>query len=260
MAYYLKYILKNIEPLRISDDSKSEQGQTSSLNYISGSAVRGFVATKLADSGELESLKKEMFSDTTAFLNAYLSVNGKALVPSPKGFYEDKRIVEGEKDIQNVVISGDFDEGSKRAGLGAVSSLDLKSGLITYYNVKQNSELKIKLDKTNDMYRNAFIEPGQSFYGAIKSDSKPLLEKIEQILKDNALILGNSRSSGYGKCKVRMQPIDEAGEFDMYADMSGLSDYIYLYLVSDTVMRDDNGDYCGLDLHKIQENTQSGRF
>ena len=118
MTVYLRYVLKNEEPLRIADDATRQSGQSDSLRYISGSAMQGYIISSLSGREDFENIKKELFSAEVAYLNAYLTTKEHTLIPSPKGFYEDKSIVEGEKTIQNVVINGDFSDGMKRASLG----------------------------------------------------------------------------------------------------------------------------------------------
>ena len=118
MALYLRYVLKNVEPLRIADDSSSQSGQTSALRYIPGTTIRGFVINKLAGKPQFEEWKKLLLSNKVRYMNAYLSVNDKELFPSPKGFYEDKVQEQERKQIENVVIQGKFTPGYKRASLG----------------------------------------------------------------------------------------------------------------------------------------------
>ena len=48
MGKYLRYIIENIEPLRIGDDATSQSGQTNAMRYVPGSAVRGLVVSELA--------------------------------------------------------------------------------------------------------------------------------------------------------------------------------------------------------------------
>ena len=124
---YLKYTLQNIEPVRIADDSTSRNGQTVSLKYIPGTTVRGLVMNKIAsayDEVSFQKKKRVLLSNQVKFLNAYLTVeeNGTKieLMPSLKGFYEKKSPVETEfgSKLENVVVSGEFSEGSKRAALG----------------------------------------------------------------------------------------------------------------------------------------------
>lgn len=38
MSNYFRYVIKNMEPLRIADDSSSQNGQTNTLRYIPGSS------------------------------------------------------------------------------------------------------------------------------------------------------------------------------------------------------------------------------
>ena len=97
MVKYLRYQLKNIEPLRIADNSTSQSGQTNTLKYITGSAIRGAVITALVNHPNFEEIKTALFSSCVRFLNAYPSEDGKELLPSLKGFYEDKTKADGKK-------------------------------------------------------------------------------------------------------------------------------------------------------------------
>ena len=49
MAHYLRYVLRSLEPVRIADKHASNNGQTESLHYIPGSAVRGLILNQLID-------------------------------------------------------------------------------------------------------------------------------------------------------------------------------------------------------------------
>ena len=66
-------------------------------------------------------------------------------MPSPKGFYEDKTEAIGKKELQNVVINGEFSDGMKRAALGRYCYI--QDGCIYYCNVSTGSDMKIKIDK-----------------------------------------------------------------------------------------------------------------
>ena len=206
---YLRYHLYNISPVRITDDSRSETGETLAVNYIPGSALRGYLITEIAKDPELfGKFKKELFSDKVHFGNAYLAVDGRALLPSPKGFYEDKTVVSGKKKIENVVINGDFDEGYKRAGLGSFSDLDFSEGVIRFYSVPTGSEMRIKLGKDQNVFRNGFIREGQDFIGTIGFEDEELGEIFLDALKAKMILIGNSRSAGLGKCRLcRFAPL-----------------------------------------------------
>ena len=93
-----------MEPLRIADDSTSQSGQTNTLRYIPGSSIRGLVINQLALQPDFERKKQILFSNQVRFLNAYPMIDQTELIPSPKGFYEDKTEAAGRKELENVVI------------------------------------------------------------------------------------------------------------------------------------------------------------
>lgn len=251
---YLRYHLHNISPVRITDDSRSEAGETVSVNYIPGSALRGYLITEIAKDPELFGrFKKELFSDAVHFGNAYLAVDGRALLPSPKGFYEDKTVATGKKKIENVVISGDFDEGYKRAGLGSFSDIDFSEGVIRFYSVPAGSEMRIRLGKDQNLFRNGFIREGQDFIGTIGFEDEELGEIFLDALKEKTILIGNSRSAGLGKCRVANADFADLPLYQECLPKTDVTGFIYLYLASDLVMRNENGEYAGLDIRELEE-------
>ena len=58
MAEYIRYKIINTEPLRIADDSTSQSGQTTTLRYIPGTTVRGFVINQLAEASRKSCFQK----------------------------------------------------------------------------------------------------------------------------------------------------------------------------------------------------------
>lgn len=258
---YIKYKIKNVEPLRIADDSSSQSGQSVTLRYIPGTTIRGYVVNSLANllGDEFEHYKKALISDScqVTYMNAYLYENEKELFPSPKGFYEDKRVAEGKKEIQNVVISGEFTDGFKRAGLGRFSYIE--NGCIYYYNVDTGSDLKIlinkrKKDDEQNVFRNEYIAPGQTFAGCIAVKDDILADRIAEVIKDN-IILGNARSQGLGKCMVIDKNIINE-DYIPYAEYSvngPAKEKCYMMLLSNTAMRNDMGEITGLDIKSLEE-------
>lgn len=254
MARYLRYVIKNIEPIRIADESTSQRGQTNTLRYIPGTTIRGLVISTLAKENDFEEQWKEkLFSKDTAYLNAMLMVDEKELITSPKGFYEDKSVTEGEKEIQNVVIDGAFEEGYKRAGLGRYCRLD--GECIRYYNVDTGSDLKIKIntaaEEKRNVFRNEYIMPGQLFCGYIKIGFQELEEKLKAIFQ-GTIVLGNARSAGLGKCNVVSCEIVDRIPYAEYLPKEQ-NGYCYMMLLSNTAMRNQNGEICGIDCEKLQE-------
>lgn len=254
MAEYLRYILENLEPVRVADSALSQSGQTSAVRYIPGSTIRGLIVSAFAKKIDFEKIKPLLFSHPMAYLNAYLHVEGQALIPSPKGFYENKQIAEGEKEIQNAVIDGEIPEGWKRASLGSYCSLT--ENRIQYSNVKTTSDMKILINPGKHQKRNVFrlemLAPGQQFEGYIRlSGTESVDNEIQNLLAEGKIIrIGNARTSGLGKCKVVCaetvdKPRTEGEPFQAVGEC-------YMMLLSDTVMRNEEGEYCGLHLPELE--------
>lgn len=255
---YIKYIIRNKEPLRIADDSTSQSGQTVTLRYIPGTTMRGYVINKMAAMPDFEQLKIELFSDQIKYFNAYLCVKEKneeegnkkvkvkALFPSPKGFYEDKTEKDGKKEIENVVIAGKFTGGHKRASLGRYCYI--QDDCIYYYNVSTASDMKIKIDQkgTDDqsVFRNEYIERGHYFIGFIAVERHETAQKIKNLFNQE-LILGNARASGFGKCEVVSCELVKELPYQEYLPCEDQENGCYMMLLSNTVLRSKNGELCG---------------
>ena len=116
--------------------------------------ARSYPANALSREDDFEEIKKKLFSLDVRYLNAYLFDGERELIPSPKGFYEDKSLTEGKKEIENVVLNGTFTEGNKRAGLGRYCYIE--EDCIYYYNVDTDSDMKIKINLQEKEKKNVF--------------------------------------------------------------------------------------------------------
>lgn len=249
MAQYLRYVIKNLEPVRIADGSTSQRGQTNTLRFIPGSAVRGYVVNAFArNDPDLAETGEILFSNRIAFLNAILASDTHTLLPSPKGFYEDKSLADDKKRIANVVVDGSFDEGFKRASLGRYCYID--GDCIHYYGVRTGSDMRITVnskDNKRSVFRNEYIEEGQYFEGHIRLSGESQVDDVIKALfeEKKKIVLGNARSSGMGTCQVVTSEVTDSIP---YADeVPALQDEAYLMLLSDTVLRGANGELCGMD-------------
>lgn len=244
----LRYEIRSTEPVRIADNSVSQMGQTATLHYIPGSAVRGAVVGKLVEAGLFGGLKTDALSEKTAFFNAYpAGEKGNDLLPAMKGFYEDKKVAE-KKPVQNVVVNGDFTEGWKRSSFGDAVAFD--GDTIKGFSVPTGSDLKIKI-VGEKVFRNEYIRSGIHFVGYIQADDA-LAGKIKDVF-GKEIILGNARSSGLGRCEVVKLEEYAGVPYGAYADGGDSTGSLYMMLLSDTAMRDGNGEYCGLDLAQLEQ-------
>lgn len=251
---YIKYKIRNVEPLRIADDSTSQRGQSTSLRYIPGTTIRGYIINQLSETfaEKFKQYKGAFISEQVVYLNAYLNENGKALVPSPKGFYEDKTVVEGKKRIENVVTNGTFHDGFKRAGLGRYCYFE--NDCVYYYNVETGSDLKNPINcGDRDIFRNEYIAAGCEFVGYILVKDDSLVKEISSVLS-GTIVLGNAKSQGMGKCKVLAveELEDDDIPYNEYAVKKDAENTCYMMLLSNTVMRNEYGEFTGLNLKELE--------
>ncbi len=251
MTNYLRITFENVEPLKIADDSSSQSGQTNTLTYVPGTVLRGAVIHELVQSGKFDEKKPILLSNRVSFLNAYISVDGKELMPSPKGFYENKvETKDQEKTIENMLIDGNISPGNKRAGLGRYAYLE--DGCIHYTSVKLGSDMKMNKGKHGDkqnVFRNQFIQPGYQFVGyiAVREDSDELINLLKELLKSkNSLTMGGSRSYGYGKCILT--EVKKTTSIPYTNSLKPMSDKAYMILLSNMSMVNAYGEITGIDI------------
>lgn len=262
MSRYLKIRLKNLDPLRIADDRTSQHGQTGTLRYIPGSALRGYVMSELAKNEEtFAAWKPAFFNGQVKFLNAYLTVAGKELIPSLKGFYEDKKVSAGEKTIENV-LEKDVTSGFKRASLGSYCYVD--GDCICYTDVELSEDININngrgLEKKRpdedirDIYRSQYICRGQEFTGyAVFTDSidPALADRVEELL-NGSVHVGNRRFGGYGTCAAVCRKMKDALPYAKVRTQKNGTRF-YMVLLSNLVMRSEIGELTGLNTEELAD-------
>ena len=264
MGYYIKYVLENTEPLRITDEESSDGHQIETLYYISGASLRGYIIGRLSRMPNFEEKKKNLLMNVK-FKNAYLSYKKdgefRELIPSLKGFYESKkRVKEGErKEIQTILDGKNHNPSYKRARCGNFSLIDENE--IKYLSVDTDSALRIKTSHRNGdgnaMFRSSFITKGQIFKGSIWTEDREMAEEIaEQI--GNEIVIGHGRYLGYGKCRVWDLKIVSDKErknipYENYIPETDQKEDIYMILLSHSVMKDDMGEVCGINIEELEK-------
>ena len=280
---YIRVAFVNMEPVRISDDSASQSGQTQTLSYIPGSSLRGAVINELLRTSEIRKLEQsdgqeqktegfteeieinQYLSESARFLNAYPVFRDSSgiheLIPSLKGFYEDKKDVGDEvKTIESVVKDGDIIPGHKRASLGTFGYPS--DGIFHFTSMKKSGDLKINLGKNGkdkkNVFRNQYLCAGYEFvtYIGVKDPAlkEDLKNRLEEIREEDHLLLGNARSAGLGKCFIT-----QIGEwqtdfpYKAYAATENAYGKVYMVLLSDTAMLSDEGEVVGLREDILQQ-------
>lgn len=260
--YYVRTEFTTVEPLHITDDSKGISSETMTMNYIPGSSVRGALIGEYLNChpDAVQTEIDRFLSDKFRFLNCYPEDNKKhELLPSIKGFYEDKRLVPRgtKKEVHSILIGKEVIPGEKRVSLGTFAYFS--GDTIFYTGLAKSSDLKINIGKQGSkktVFRKDYLLPGISFVSYVAAKDKTDAELIESLFKrkqqNDSLYIGNTRSSGFGKCRIRSVMTTEQMPYDSYANDEALSGETYLLLLSPTVMRNDFGEICGLNLPELE--------
>ncbi len=245
----IRYKIHLDTPLRITWLSASYSTGYETRNYLPGSAVRGMVLGELSRHypDYFNSNKKCLLS--MRFLNAiplYEEING---IPSPKGFYEDKK----DDNFENMLVRGEIIPGNKRAKLGSFCSPE--NGIIRYWSPETGGSMRINLkmqrsDEVNKggLFQCRWIAAGQELEGYIFTDDQIMTDTVAAVFKDQ-IWLGASQYSGYGKCSVKLfESVDEPLFMQYgYKSSDTIDNTLYMELLSPTVMRGENSEYCGID-------------
>lgn len=261
---YIRYILKNVEPLRITDDSTSQYGQIDTLTYIPGMTIRGVVIQTLAEqlgqeTEKWEQIRQELFSNQVSFLNAYpIGKKGEfeevELIPSPRGFCENKESLEEEKEITNVLKGEKTKDGLKKAGLGRYCYIDKKT--IFFSSVELSGDMRISIKNTmqkKEMFRSQYMVQNQKFCGYIAVQNPELCKRISSIFEQNYLLIGNGRSTGMGKCEILEKSEVAELSYQQYIIQDERKGDCYLYLLSHMLMRNKNGELTGMDIPTLEK-------
>lgn len=267
---YLRLELNNIQPVRIADNSTSQQGQTDTLHYIPGATIRGMLIAAFAKREDFTNKWREvLLSNRVSFGNAYLAVGLKTgqewklnplfqrgekqileFLPSFHGFYEEK--ADEEKRIYSV-LAGNQDnlEGKKRAGIGRYCAVD--GECVYYQNPLFGEALNIDLTKEEkNIFRSSYLEKNQTFVGYISADDEAVLKEIQKELKKIRCTLGNRVSSGYGRCDCKADLVSSPAYMQMGAK-TDIEKSCYLYLYSDMVMLGDAGEVVGVNWKSLEQ-------
>lgn len=259
---YIRYLLKNVEPLRITDGSTSQNGQIDTLTFIPGTTMRGVIINRLAEkwekTAEWKEIRRTLFSNQVSYLNAYPMGQRDGtqveLLPSPKGFYEDK-VKQKRKKIQNVLQNGKINGDYKRAALGKYCCMEGEN--IWFTGVELGSDMRISTgnsgEQEKNMFRSQYIIRNQMFCGYIAVKDKEICDLIKTVLEQNYLLIGNARFAGMGKCEIVNVEVTEKIPYENYSIQEEKEQDCYLYLVSNTVMCRENGEPAGLDIPTLQK-------
>ena len=248
-APILRYRLRVKTPLSIPWLSRSGIDSTDGLRYtksrdfLPGSAVRGMVMSALSQSDDAWFQEnKEALLKKVRFWNAVPVLDGKPLIPTPAGFYEDKA---GTRFYS--ILNREAEAGDKRARLGSYCSLE--GGILRDHSPAMTSGLRI-LKKKRRIFSVQAIAPETVLEGYIHLDDPNLASRICTAFGEYVW-LGADRYAGNGLCQVECL---DAREPELYRFSYGPGDTVpqdlCMMLLSPAAMFR-NGEPAGIDEEQL---------
>lgn len=256
-THCIRYRLELLTPMTIPAYSRSagnwsEQNYTNTKKYLPGSAVRGLILSTIARERPewFQAHKAELMGNGVRFLNAYPIIEGQAAIPTPMGFYEDKR---GDRFYS--VLTRKVHPQDKRADIGAFSVID--EALCLHGNTpKTTVSLRMKRGDTQEekqVFITNSIAAGTVLEGYIQLDDPTLAPEISGAFYDRAW-LGADKYAGNGLCRVTdMSPAKQGlGEQYSYAEQEMVPAELYMMLLSPASMTR-HGDVSGIDEERLAD-------
>lgn len=252
-ASLLRYRIRLKTPLSISSITGNTKNENylDTRNYISGTAVRGMVMSQLAliEPEWFEANKDALLTDSTRFLGAYPVVDETVAVPTPMGFYEDKK-----QENFYTVLHQDVEPGHKRAKIGAFCIQ--KDSILTGISPEMDSSMRIQRgnqNKEQQVFTSRVLCADTDWEGYIQLDRPELAAHITKAFTDT-IHLGASHYAGHGLCEVLTLDAVKQPNWGMpsYSETNLVPKTIYMLLLSPTSMRK-NGIAVGLDGTKLSE-------
>lgn len=243
---FIHYRLKTVTPLsvpwlsRSGVDSGEDRNYTESRNYLPGSALRGWVMSRLSQDEAWFREHKQALLRSVRFLDAF---PGTGTIPTPAGFYSDKQESRFYSVLTRDVIPGD-----KRARMGSFCTLE---GTVLRDTVPEmQSILRISRQDRN-LFTVRAIAPETPLEGYIYFEDPTLSFRVAEALSEAYIWLGADRYAGCGLCQVTC--VDTQAPHWFAASLSGeqtAADTLYMMLLSPMTMTR-MGEPVGIDPQQL---------
>ncbi len=268
----ISYQVTLLEPALLSS-LEGDPNESSSFNYIPGSVLRGALIAKYMAAHGIKQLdaaddetRKLFFNGAVRYLNGYpLDRLNKRALPVPLSWKRDKRdaarVKEGELppvyDLA-AITQGKIEELNEPQSVSApfYSMISEKVQLITpkrWFSIHTARNRRfgraVKKSLAGDeeysgaVYRYEALAAGQTFGALILCDTTEDADRLK-ILLEGEVLLGGSRTAGYGKAVI-----SDIGEHETSWREAGgqlnvtAGGKLIVTLLSDILVRDEIGDF-----------------
>lgn len=277
----IRYRIKLLEPTLVGTLG-GEPNSARAFDYLPGSVLRGAIIGKYMQAQKAQNVgyvfdvnqndeRRLFFDGTTRYLNGYrLDLNDTRSLPTPLSWY-------GKKGEEDEIFDFAVEEQNPREQWKGVNSPfcvlrmddEAEAGGATAWLVRPERNLTVHTQRTrrfgrampreriNDddnegaVYRYDALAAGQTFEAAILSDNSADTTTLISLLKGSVL-LGGSRSGGYGKAELRcLTPNEDQNTEDETTwreigaphNLNALPGKVIVTLLSDALLRDGSGQF-----------------
>ena len=245
--------IRLLQPLLATQLGAGEENSATTFNFIPGSVLRGYLIERyLREHPGLDAaqdpISRQLFFDgDVQYLNAYpLNRLGHRILPTPLSW----RVSKDERDnpqatFYDFAVDSDVSLDNPTAPTETFCWRDEdriecheSERYIRVHNSSEERNVKGKGKST--VYRYEALAAGQVFGAVILSENESALQMVRSFIDERKTNLGGSRSAGYGL--VRYENIRfEANWREYESDEDPEEEVIILTLLSDTIVRDSNG-------------------
>ncbi len=265
----LTITIELLEPTLVIMFGSGDANQLTTAGYIPGTVLRNTLATdyikenKLSDKAALdETCRRLFFDDQIRFLNAY-PVNRKSqrTLPTPISWYAGKENLADfhNRDIPLPIF--DFSHNSsqdidspKNPDLGFCSFRHTDNEdeapdveffaarrRVAVHNVRTTRRMMI--EDESSLFQFEALAEGQRFMGVILADDDVDLLPLKNTLSKADFSFGKSRSAGYGRVKITINPSGEMSDWSEYIPPQDFEDFetddrIVITLLSPALVRE----------------------
>jgi CRISPR-associated protein Csx10 len=260
----LTFTIELLEPM-LATGLEGDPNAGVSQPFIAGSVLRGAIIKLYQNKkGKIDAAETEVrnlfFNGKVCFLNAYplVRINRDEEIrsfPVPLSWQKVKDqteengkpcfnfAIERKDDTQYKGLNTKFfafkDEGNQ------IIKAEIKTRIAVH---NQRDAQKGRATKDNgEVYRYESIEKGIKFGGVILSENPTFLDTIKKLFDEtNEIIVGGSRTGGYGRAKITVNPVidqnyRESKRWQVAEINEG--DSFTVTLLSNALIRDENGQF-----------------
>lgn len=224
------------------------------LSYISGSSIRGtYINLYIKKNNIKEDIslnkvyRRKLLSNSIRFFDAYPKMDGNYSIPTPLCFHATKNdIKKFSRDKKPIEIKNEFKDdiaqGYQRVNKSEFSIIkDKKLNLISIKKVENLHNCK-QINGEN-LFRYEAIDKNQEFYTIIQCDDD-LADEVKDCIDNQVLYIGGSKSSGYGRCEVKVDGIFDYKQIKSKYNISldNNDEKLNIFFMSDTIIKDEFGN------------------